>query len=312
MRYHLVAFLVVAVWGSTFVFTKILLQAGMTPAQIFTFRFLIAYVLMLPCSWAMGERRWMTDNWRDELLMVALGVTGGSLYFLTENAAMLYTTATNTSLIVCSCPLFAMLLVALVYRKSERITRIKALGSIIACIGMAVVVLNGHFVLHLSPLGDALAFAACLCWAFYSLLMKAAIERYSDLFITRKVFFYGLLTIIPYFICKPEETAIFNGQWIMINGQCSMDNVQWPIIGSLLFLGIVASLLCFLVWNWVIRKLGAVVATNWVYFNPITTIVFAAWLLREPITPWFLLGTVLILLGMYLCDRRVGVRSQGV
>ena len=312
MRYHLVAFLVVAVWGSTFVFTKILLQAGMTPAQIFTFRFLIAYVLMLPCSWAMGERRWMTDNWRDELLMVALGVTGGSLYFLTENAAMLYTTATNTSLIVCSCPLFAMLLVALVYRKSERITRIKALGSIIACIGMAVVVLNGHFVLHLSPLGDALAFAACLCWAFYSLLMKAAIERYSDLFITRKVFFYGLLTIIPYSICKPEETAIFNGQWTMINGQCSMDNVQWPIIGSLLFLGIVASLLCFLVWNWVIRKLGAVVATNWVYFNPITTIVFAAWLLREPITPWFLLGTVLILLGMYLCDRRVGVRSQGV
>ena len=85
MRYHLVAFLVVAVWGSTFVFTKILLQAGMTPAQIFTFRFLIAYVLMLPCSWAMDERRWMTDNWRDELLMVALGVTGGSLYFLTEN-----------------------------------------------------------------------------------------------------------------------------------------------------------------------------------------------------------------------------------
>jgi drug/metabolite transporter (DMT)-like permease len=164
-------------------------------------------------------------------------------------------------------------------------------------------VLNGHFVLHLSPLGDALAFAACLCWAFYSLLMKAAIERYSDLFITRKVFFYGLLTIIPYFICKPEETAIFNGQ-------CSMDNVQWSIIGSLLFLGIVASLLCFLVWNWVIRKLGAVVATNWVYFNPITTIVFAAWLLREPITPWFLLGTVLILLGMYLCDRRV--RREGV
>ncbi len=310
MRYHLVAFLVVAVWGSTFVFTKILLQAGMTPAQIFTFRFLIAYVLMLPCSWAMGERRWMTDNWRDELLMVALGVTGGSLYFLTENAAMLYTTATNTSLIVCSCPLFAMLLVALVYRKSERITRIKALGSIIACIGMAVVVLNGHFVLHLSPLGDALAFAACLCWAFYSLLMKAAIERYSDLFITRKVFFYGLLTIIPYFICKPEEAAIFNGQWTMFNGQCSMDNVQWSTIGSLLFLGIVASLLCFLVWNWVIRKLGAVVATNWVYFNPITTIVFAAWLLREPITPWFLLGTVLILLGMYLCDRRV--RREGV
>ena len=173
-----------------------------------------------------------------------------------------------------------------------------------AAIGVIIVVLNGHFVLHLSPLGDTLAFGACLCWALYSLLMIPASYHYDTLFITRKVFFYGLLTIIPYFICKPEEAAIFNVQWTMINGQCSMDNVQWPIIGSLLFLGIVASLLCFLVWNWVIRKWGAVVATNWVYFNPITTILFAWWLLHEQITVWFILGSALILIGMYLADKK--------
>lgn len=225
--------------------------------------------------------------------MVMLGITGGSVYFLTENAAMLYTTATNTSLIVCSCPLFAMLLVALVYRKTEHFRRTQVVGSLIACMGMAVVVLNGHFVLHLSPLGDALAFAACLCWALYSLLMKPATERYSTLFITRKVFFYGLLTIIPYYIWNPDEAnpSIFQ-------------SFNLSILLNLLFLGVVASMLCFLVWNWVIRKLGAVIATNWVYFNPITTIVFAWWLLHEQITPWFLLGTILILTGMYLCDRQ--------
>ena len=59
----------------------------------------------------------------------------------------------------------------------------------------------------------------------------------------------------------------------------------------------------YLVWNWVISKLGAVTATNWVYFNPITTILFAWWLLHEQITIWFLLGTVLILVGMYLADK---------
>ena len=75
------------------------------------------------------------------------------------------------------------------------------------------------------------------------------------------------------------------------------------IIWSILFLGVVASMLCFLLWNWVMRKLGAVVATNWVYFNPVTTIFFAWWLLNEQITPWFLLGTILILSGMYLCSR---------
>ena len=313
MKYHLVAFLTVAIWGSTFVFTKMLLQAGLSPAQIFTLRFLIAYILLLGYSLLRQRvsvsppklggvrgglnKRWFCHSWRDDLLMVALGLTGGSVYFLAENAAMLFTTATNTSLIVCSCPLFAMLLFALFFRQSEKITRIQALGSLIAFLGMAVVVLNGHFVLHLSPLGDLLAFAACLCWAVYSLLMKVAVRNHSSLFITRKVFIYGLLTIIPYYILVPSEASIF----------ISPSSFLFPLSTflNLLFLGVVASMLCYLTWNWVIGKLGPVVATNWVYFNPITTILFAWWLLDEKITIWFLLGSALILLGMYLADKKL-------
>ena len=296
MKYHLVAFVVVAIWGSTFVFTKMLLQSGLSPAQIFTFRFIIAYVLLLGYSLVTHHFSLLTSSWRDELLMVALGLTGGSLYFLSENAAMLYTTATNTSLIVCSCPLFAMFLFALIYRHSEPISKYQVTGSLIACLGMAVVVLNGHFVLHLSPLGDMLAFGACLCWAVYSLLMKAVVDKYSTLFITRKVFIYGLITIIPYYILKPSEASIFTTSFFQF--------FNLSILLNLLFLGVVASMLCYLLWNWVISKLGAVIATNWVYFNPITTIFFAWWLLHEQITIWFLLGTVLILTGMYLADKR--------
>lgn len=292
---HLVAFVVVAIWGSTFVFTKLLLQHGLSPAHIFTLRFLIAYLLMIAAELAVRPRHLLghllSATWRDELVMAVLGVTGGSLYFLAENAAMLYTTATNTSLIVCSCPLFAMLLIALVYRRSERLTKTQVAGSLLACAGMAIVVLNGHFVLHLSPLGDLLAFTACLCWAVYSLLMKSVTGRYSALFITRKVFFYGLLTILPYYLLVPG----FPPLTVLLDTE-----VLW----SLLFLGVVASMLCFLLWSWVIYRLGALAATNWVYFNPITTIVFAWWLLHEQITPWFLLGTVFILVGMYLSDKR--------
>ena len=288
---HFVAFLTVAIWGSTFVFTKILLQNGLSPAQIFTLRFIVAYGLIIALTLLAGQPiKLFSDSWRDELVMALLGLTGGSLYFLTENASMLYTTATNTSLIVCTCPLFAMLLVAIVYRKTEHITRIQTLGSLIACLGMAVVVLNGHFVLHLSPLGDLLAFGACLCWAFYSLLMKLALQRYNSLFVTRKVFFYGLVTIIPYFIVKPG----FPPMEVMLR-----PDVLW----NLLFLSVVASMLCYVMWNWVIGKLGTVVATNWVYFNPITTILFAWWLLHETITVWFLLGSLLIIVGMMLSDR---------
>ncbi len=281
-----------AIWGSTFVFTKILLVNGLSPAQIFTLRFIIAYILLLMFELTFRRQsfRLFSNSRRDELVMLLLGISGGSMYFLTENAAMLYTTATNTSLIVCSCPLFAMLLVALAYRQSEKFTRMQVAGSLIACAGMAAVVLNGRFVLHLSPKGDMLAFGACLCWAVYSLLMKTVTERYSTFFITRKVFFYGLLTILPYYLAVPG----FPSMEVIFSSQ---------VIWNLLFLGVVASMVCFLVWNWVIHQLGAVVATNWVYFNPITTILFAWWLLHEQITPWFLFGTVLILTGMYLCGR---------
>lgn len=297
------AFVVVAIWGSTFVFTKMLLLEGLSPAQIFTLRFIIAYVLLLAYQLltsrlfhSTSSFTFSTRSWRDELLMVLVGITGGSVYFLAENAAMLYTTATNTSLIVCSCPLFTMLLVALTYRHSERFTKVQVMGSLLACVGMAVVVLNGHFVLHLSPKGDLLAFAACLCWAVYSLLMKRLVDRYSALLITRKLFFYGLLTIVPYYVLNADEAAIFLPH--------SSFHFTPSVVANLLFLGVVASMICFLVWNWVIGKLGAVVATNWVYLNPIVTIVFAWWLLSEKITLWLLLGTLLILLGMYLCDRK--------
>ena len=192
--YHLVAFITVAIWGTTFVSTKVLMLHGLSPAQIFTLRFFMAYVLML----CFNHRRLFASSWRDEGRMMLLGITGGSLYFLSENEAMNFTTATNTSLIVCSCPLFATLLVRLVYRSSH-IHVVQLMGSLLAFVGMVIVVLNGRFVLHLSPVGDALAFTACMCWAVYSLLMKSMSDKYSAAFITRKVFFYGVLTILPYY-----------------------------------------------------------------------------------------------------------------
>lgn len=284
--YHLVAFATVAIWGCTFVSTKVLMLNGLSPAQIFTLRFLIAYVMML----AVYHSRLWADSWRDELKMMLLGISGGSLYFLSENEAMNFTSTTNTSLIVCSCPLFATLLVRLVYRSSTRISMMQLGGSLLAFAGMVIVVLNGRFVLHLSPLGDALAFTACLSWSVYSLLMKWVSAKYGAAFITRKVFFYGVLTILPYYIFYPTlPTAAVLTKPV--------------VVGNLAFLGCLASMICFLTWNWCISKLGAVKATNWVYFNPITTMIFASWVLGEKITPYFLAGATCILLGMFVADR---------
>ena len=303
--YHLLAVMTVAIWGTTFVWTKLLLQSGLSPAQIFLTRFTIAYLLLTawmlvrqgtgifschPQKGAAAPRIFRSQSWRDELRILGLGVLGGSLYFMTENVALLHTTATNTSLIVCSCPLFTSIVLGCIY-PAERLSRRGRWGTLLAFLGMILVVLNGRFVLQLSPLGDALALASCMSWVGYSLVIKTVSERYSALFLTRKVFFYGVLTILPWFLFGLES---FPPLSILLRP---------AILGNLLFLGCVASMLCYLSWNKCMARLGAVTCTNWVYINPLTTILFAWLILDEPLTRCFLAGASLILFGLWIGTR---------
>lgn len=164
---YVAAFVIVVIWGCTFVMTKLLINAGLRPDEIFLFRFVLAYMLMLPFA----DKRLFLDNWKDELLAVALGLTGGSLYFITENYALAYGYCSNVSLIVCLTPLITALIVGCFY-PGERMNGKGLLASLLAFAGMALVVFNGNFILKLSPLGDILALAACLCWALYTLIIK--------------------------------------------------------------------------------------------------------------------------------------------
>ena len=282
---YIAAFLIVVVWGCTFVQTKVLINAGLRPDEIFTLRFVIAYLLILPFSW----RRLFLANVKDELIALLLGLTGGSLYFIVENYALAYGYCSNVSLIVCLTPLVTALIVGWRY-PAERLGKAGMVGSVVALGGMALVVFNGNFVLKLSPLGDVLALGACICWALYSLLIKHLGARYDNMLITRKVFGYGLLTIIPLLLWRGINCDI------VIYGGAAV----W---GNILFLGIVASMLCFLGWNWCLARLGTVRVTNFLYLNPVIAIVSSALVLGERVTWIAVLGAVCILAGLVYVDR---------
>lgn len=284
-RFHLAALFSVIVWGATFVSTKVLIAQGLTPAEIFLLRFSMAYLCILP----LARGRLLASSWRDEALLAAAGICGGSIYFLTENMALEFAPASNVSLIVCTAPVWTALVMSLTDR-SERMSRRQALGAAVAFAGMVLVVLNGRFVLHLSPRGDLLALAAAWLWVFYSMIVKRLADRYPALFITRKVFFYGLLTILPVFAFRP----------FAVTGEMLGRPAVW---GNLLFLGLVASMLCYLLWNAAMHRLGAVRTTNYIYLNPLVTILTAALCIDERITPVALAGAALILFGMWRAER---------
>lgn len=284
---HLGALLVIIVWGETFVSSKVLLNAGLMPADIFFYRFVLAYALI----WCVSYKRLWARSIKDELVFLGLGVMGGSLYFLVENMALVYSFASNVSILVSSCPLITAMLLAIFY-KNERLNKKQIAGSLLAFVGMIMVVLNGQLILHLNPKGDALALGAAITWAFYSLLMKLVMHHYDSWFITRKVFFYGLLSILPYYaLVEPLNTDI------------SILS-QPAVYGNLLYLGIVASMLCYVLWNWCLSKLGAVKATNYLYLQSLCTMLFAWLILHERITWMAIAGALILILGMVRAEKK--------
>ena len=285
LLWHLIAVGAVAVWGTTFVNTKVLYNSGLTPSEIFFLRFLIAYVAI----WFISPRKLFANSWRDEGLMLLLGITGGSLFFVAENSAVGLTYVNNVSFITSTSPLITVIL-GIVFVKSIKATWTLIIGSLIALLGVGIVIFNGSFILHLNPWGDLLALLTAVYWAVYSLLMKAVSSKYSAVFITRKIFFYGLVTVLPMFLIDPW-TATFS-------------MLMTPkVVLNLLFLGLIASFLCFALWTVVIARLGVMTASNYQYLNPITTVVASAIFLSEPMTAIAYMGSALILIGVAVSNK---------
>ena len=286
--YHILAILTSAIWGTTFISSKLLLQEGLSPAAIMILRFVLAYVLMLPFV----KGKWLCKSLKDELLMVLLGISGGSLYFLLENTALVYTQASNVAIIIAATPLLTMLTVNLLDRGKGASKKLYGY-SLMSLAGVALVILNGNFVLKLNPIGDLLTFGAVVTWVIYSIIIAKVQDKYSSWMITRKIFFYGVVTLLPYFLVEPWGVT-----WEMM--------AQPMVWGNIAYLGVLASLGCYMTWNIVIKRLGAVDATNYLYINPIVAMITANLLLGERITPLAIAGTALILVGVYLAERKKG------
>lgn len=282
---NLGALLTVAAWGVSFVATRVLLDHQLQPTEVYVARTLLAYLLLL----AVCHERLVSNSVGDEMLFVACGLCGGSLYFIAENTALEYTLVSNVSLIVTLAPLITTLLVGALYR-SERPSRGMFCGSLVAFLGVGLVIFNSSFVLAVKPLGDLLALSAAVSWAVYSIVLRKLSAFYTVLFITRKTFFYGLLTALPFLFTERHHGSLATFG----------DAAVW---GNLLFLGVFCSMLAFLIWAWVVKGLGAVKANNYLYIQPIVTLIASALLLSEQVTWVGFTGCALILVGVVLADR---------
>jgi drug/metabolite transporter (DMT)-like permease len=307
------ALLTVCIWGTTFVSTKLLLVAGMSPDGIFTARFLLAYL-----GWKIffrSSREISTSvarSPRSLLLLTAAGVTGGSLYFLTENTALQYADAATVSIIVCLAPLFTALLAMMARREQTTLRRRCWWGMIVSFVGVALVIggdsgfPDAHAFSLSGLVGGLLALCAAWLWAAYQHLVPMASHAVGVSALTRGVFVYGLLTRCVYEAFRAIGIFIFGGDGTALPFYADITILcRQPMLGlHLLFLGWIASLLCYVVWNKVILRLGAVASAGYIYLNPVVTCLCAAWLLDESLTPLKLVGGAACLLGVYMAVKK--------
>lgn len=282
---HLTALLTIVIWGTTFISTKILL-IDFKPTEILFFRFVLGFLALL----AVYPHRLKGTTRRHEFLFAAAGLCGICLYYLLENIALTFTMASNVGVIISIAPFFTAIFSHLFLRKEEKLRTNFFLGFLVAMAGICLISFNGSK-LELNPVGDLLALAAAILWACYSVLTKK-ISRlgYHTILTTRRMFFYGILFMLLFLLPSSD--------W---NLKAKAALLSTPVyLLNLIYLGLGASALCFVTWNFSVKVLGVVKTSIYIYMVPVITIVTSILILKEPVRWMSVLGAILTVAGLFL------------
>ena len=296
---YFLACFTIFVWGITFVCTKHLL-IYFSALEILFIRFILAYCFLF----VLNPRRLKLSS-KENFLVALAGLTGVTLYQFTENLALDFTTASNVSIIVGICPIFTAL-TSQIFLKEKHLSFNFCLGFCLAFVGVVLVSFNGKINFNLSPKGDILALISAICWRFYSLFLTMINKKgYNTILITRKIFFYAILFMIPLMICgvfaeNPKSTAYVELSSIL-NAERFSSILNWIL---LCFLGIIASGFCFVAWNKACNILGTVKISTGLYLIPVITIFFAAIFLNEKITLMGAIGSALTIIGLFVSSKK--------
>ena len=138
-----------------------------------------------------------------------------------------------------------------------------------------------------------LALSAAVSWAIYTIAVKRLIPLYNSFFITRKLFFYGVITALPLLFFQNAPLRV----WILF------DFSQPQYILNFLFLVMMCSVCAYLIWNEAMKILGPVTANNYLYLQPLITMIVAFFVFGEKIYMLGYIGCFLIIGGLVISDK---------
>ena len=285
------AILATIIWSGNFIVAKAV-HKEIPPISLNFYRWLVAALIIFPlvykrfrAEWSIVRKSWNYLFW--------ISLTGISLFNTFVYIGAHYTSAINLALIGTTSSPIMSIIFARIFLK-EKIGWMKLAGLILCVTGVLFLLSKGDFhnLLHLKfSEGDLWVLLAAFCFAIYNTMVKkkpAAISPINFLFV---IFSFGTLMVFPFFVWETNHSPA----------------VEWngSLVLSILYLGLAASVICFLIWNAAIGKLGAGRTALFGNLIPIFSSIEAALLLHEDFTWIHVVSMIIVFTGIILANSQL-------
>ncbi len=285
--------LTVVFWGLSIISTKVVL-AQIPPVSIAFFRYSIATATLIPLALLTHSLPKITL--KDLGTLIITSMFGIVLYFLFENNALQYTTASNASMLVAAMPLFAVFIESLFFR--QRVSWKMAICIMISIVGVYLVVtVDGRLDFSSARFfGNLLMMGSMICWVVYTFLNKNLEGKYSGMTIITYQSLASIFIFMPFVI--PE-----------IKRWPELASITPSILANLVFLGVFCSALEYLCYIYAVKRLGATVSTTFLNLIPVVTVVSGTLLLQEKLLWIEVFGMGLIMASIYALNKVISLKT---
>jgi drug/metabolite transporter (DMT)-like permease len=224
-------------------------------------------------------------EWPRVLLLALLGVVLNMGFFL---VGLQYTTAVNAVVVITTIPVFTYAIAVLLRR--ETLGPRRAIGIVLALLGVVYLVASSYEASRQHALGDVLVMVNALSYAAFLVLARPMTQRYDPLSLTTWMFLIGALVFLPIALATGLRAQL---------AAASIENLAW--LGYII-LG--ATVVTYVINARVLRHVPASTVAVFTYIQPVFTALAAYWLLDSPLEPKVLPAAALVFGGVWLVARR--------
>jgi len=284
------ALITVIIWSGNFIIARGVYKQ-IQPISLAFYRWSLASIIIFFIGYKkfVAEKTFVFKNWKYLFRVALMGITLFNTFIYIAGHT---TSAINLALIgTTSSPVFAIILSAIFLK--ERITPLRIAGLLFCIAGVLVLLSKGSFATLLAfrfTAGDVWILLSAFVFSIYTVLVKRKPANISPVTFLFATFIGGTLLLLPFFII---ETVV-------------MPPVVWDnhLFGSILYIGIGASVIGFLCWNAAIARIDSVRTALFGNLIPIFSTLEAVWLLGETITAVHIISGALVIAGLVLANLK--------